>query len=301
MGADLVDTKLPPSSPKQTLRAEAERLSVVYSKKVEPGVKVSVEFSDPAPEEADAEIDFAVVIAPNTTRVRFKKGLSGFAKCEAGLYSDLKGKEGATKNPDKTIQEAHHAPPVELANSLGNALIEAGDELQDDYPDTAPVLSHAGSEFIDKATTGHGDDLPAILANEKTHRIRGGGGPRIHGSDIRTHLTKYLTKRKAKDVARTTTGEIAVKPGGAAFSRQIASVAADASKQDDLYVAFRDHGPEIVSRVYAAEESRALGAVEQALSKSEVDGSAASRRSAFSRLKTLAKSKWGALVKLVKF
>jgi hypothetical protein len=301
VGAKLVDMSVPEDAPDKAdaaVKAEAAKLATQYKPKLQPGTKLTVDFTTPADKKGD-EIDFTVVIAPNTTRVKFVKGQKGFLPAEAGTYSELKSKEGR-KNKDGSIQEAHHAPPVEFANSLGDALAEAGKDIMNDHPYEASILMMAGSSCIAEVT-GHGADLSAILVHENTHRTHGGAGPRIHGSEIRKDLEKYFTKAEKKDVVETARGDIAVKPGQAGYGRKIKDVATRVSGSGDASDAMRTHGPEIVERLYDKEERRSLGAVEIALSKSTVDGTAEQRRSAISKLKTVAKTKWSGLLKLVNF
>jgi hypothetical protein len=254
---------------------------------------------DPPAEKKNHEIDFKVVISPNDTELVFVDPVGDHLPPEAGLHKDLIAKDGRT-NSDGSKQESHHAPPVELANSMGNALNEAGADLQEDDPEAAAVLTGAGAELSAKVA-GHGGQLSAILMHEKTHRVRGAGTPRVHGSEIRAELGRYLTGHRAADVATTAKGEPVVKGGGEHYKKQISKVAQTVAGHSDLTEALRVHGTEIVNRVYDAEEARSIGAVEVALSKSEIDGPADARRSAIAVLREKAKDSWHYMIALVKF
>lgn len=285
------------------LRKTATQLEMQHSPRLEPGIKLRIEVSQP--KEAREEIDFEVVIAPNTTKRKYVTHIQGFPGPEVGTYAELIAK-GSKELPDKKIREAHHAPPVELANSLGAALVEAGEELSQTYGDQAIPLLAAGGELL-AAGDAHGPELSAILVHQDTHRTRGGAGHRIHGSEIRKPLTSSLAKQHEKDAPRTAAGDITVKAGSAAFDRQIRQVADDsgpgkkATQPKPLSEALRLHGKEIVTRVYDAEEARSMLAVEIALSKSKVDGDEKERRSALAKLKAMARKTWHALIAAIKY
>lgn len=303
-GAHLVDMPLPEGSvedAKKAVQAEGNKIAPTYAGRIQTGSKMTVEFVDPPTELKEREIDFKVVIAPNKTELVFKRAKGNFNECAAGTYAALI--KLPNKNPDNSIQEAHHVPQVEFAASLGAALIDAGDDLGGK---NGTILKNAGKTFMDKVT-GHGPDLPAVLMHEKTHTARG-GGTRVHGSELRKEFAKYkvFTKKEEGDVARTKSGEIAVKPGGATFERQMKQVAGDVTGKSvtteaQLSAALGKEGPEIVERVYNAEEARSVGAVEIALANSTMDGSGKGRRSAIATVKSLIKSTWKTFVDMVTF
>jgi hypothetical protein len=304
VGAKLVGMKLPPdeAEAEKLLQETGDKLSTEYSGRLEPGVKLRVRVTDP-PADADQNVDFEVVIAPNTTKLKFTAHTPGYLPAEAGTYGTLTANAGV-KNTDGSGREAHHAPPVALAVALGDSLTDVGDDLLDTEDDKKGViLLDVGQQLRAAAQSGgHGDDLSAILLHEETHKHHGGTGPRIHGSEMRQHLGKYLRGRKLSDVARTKAkGEVVVNPGTGSFERQISRVAENVSEEDTLTAAMAADGPEIVKRIYEAESSRAIGAVEVALSKSKKDGTADQRRSAIAGLKRSARETWLAMIKQVKW
>lgn len=303
VGAKLQKLKLPPEEKEAegTLQSEGDKIAADYTPRLEPGVKMRVRVTDP-PADSDEEIDFEVVIAPNTTKLKFRAHKEDFLPAEAGTYAELTGLE-SQKNTDGSGREAHHAPPVALAVALGSALTKVGSELlnDDEDVDEAAVLLDVGGQLT-AATAAHGAGLSAILIHEDTHKHRHSDtNPRIHGSEMRKHLGRYLRGRKSKDVARTLKDQVVVNPGTGAFERQIKQVAENVSEETSLKAALVADGPEIVTRVYDAEASRSLGAVEVGLSKSEKDGSAKERRAAIAKLKRLANQTWRSMIKQVKW
>ncbi|MDB5423669.1 MAG: hypothetical protein JWQ29_1085, partial [Phenylobacterium sp.] len=268
---------------------EAPALEVGYRAHLQPGIAMKIRLVDEAAATTRDELDYEVLIAPNDTKLKFVKHKSG-QKPEVGAYKDLKGKG----------REAHHAPPVELAISLQDALNTAGQGIMAKDPVTGAMLLGASAK-LKVGAASHGANLPAILVDENTHRVKG-QGVRIHGSEIRKLLEAELTDPSVAardDAPETAGGEVAVKPGGAAFRRQIATIAGretgmKVSTKAGLKGALVAKGKEIVSRAYKGEAARSIAAVEVALAKSTRDGPEADRKAAIGELKTAAAATWEA-------
>jgi len=220
----------------------------------------------------------------------------------AGIHSDLTKKA-------KPKQQSHHAPPVALAVALDEELTEVGNRvLNSRDPAPAKKLLKAGEVFREQAGKGHGNNLPAILVHENTHKISGGDGLRIHGHEIREHLQKFVPKDREGDVVRGSKGQILVNPRTTHYKSAIGKVAgfvdnneeskadAKALKGTDLDKALGKNASKVVERVHAAEESRSLGAVEKALTGSKIDGTEGERRSAIASLRELAGRIWREII-----
>jgi hypothetical protein len=224
----------------------------------------------------------------------------GFPIPEVGEYAQLKGGEPL---PDGKIREAHHAPPVEFGVFLGDAMEEAGKELQkkpsEDAAQIGDGLASAG-KTLSAAAEGHGPTLSAILVHQDTHRTDAGAN-RIHGSEIREPLTEKLKDEgiDLEDVAQTTREKLSVKPGEAAFTRRVQEIGREemgTRRKPSVKTALKNKGPEIVARAYTAEEARSIGAVEVALSTSVVDGPK-ERMGKVKELREKARKTWEKLLK----
>jgi hypothetical protein len=226
----------------------------------------------------------------------------GFPIPEVDDYAKLKS---GAKLPDGKIREAHHAPPVEFGVHLGDAMEKAGAELQKDPSEDAEEigddLAAAGKKLSDAAES-HGPELSAILVHQDTHRTRGGAN-RIHGSEIRDELSEKLSSEgiALNTVAKTTKNVVSVKPGEAAFKRQLQAIGKTEmreSRKPAVKRALKSKGPEIVEKAYKAEEARSIGAVEVALSTSVVDGPK-ERMKKVESLRARARRIWGALLERI--
>jgi uncharacterized protein YukE len=230
----------------------------------------------------------------------------GYPAPDVGLHGDLtsaeQGRRAKEPLPDGKIRESHHAPPVQLADTIASQLSAAGRGQGTDGP-----LKQSAARFRKAATTGHGDKLPAIMIHENTHRTSGGEGPRVHGSEIRDDLEKEIAglyrKYAADEYARTKSkDELSVKPGEEAFKRQLLVVAKaeEGSGFTRLGPALRSSAPAIVARFYKRARDQSISAVAVAIRASEVDGPSEKKEAAVTKLKGLAKTEWeDNLVKLV--
>jgi len=307
VGAQLIALQLPeeiePAAAALKMQDQAKILEREYESKLQPGIKLRVLFTKPTADDEHKEIDFEVVIAPNDARLKFERGLPGYPNPVADAYGSLTAL-ASSPLPDGKIREAHHCPQVEFADTLGEALQAAGGDLVAQYPDAAGPLIAVGTALTSEAIAGR-TKLPAILVHQDTHRTRGSGSQRIHGSEIRTELLAQLTKQQQADAVRTSTGEIAVKPQGSGFERQIDTVAADRRDKPVAGLSARSNalrlrGKQILTRIYQAEKARAVSAVEVALSNSKKDGTVAGRTRAIQRLKTLIQGSWDVIIALFK-
>lgn len=224
--------------------------------------------------------------------------LSGkFPAPEVGLYGALAGM--GPPLPDGKIREPHHAPAVELALSMSKALTEAGTEMEVEKAGTGAPLLTAADKLDAAASKGHGDNLPAILVHEQTHRIRRGPGPRIHGSEIRAELKAKLEKDGIpfSDLLRLQgqrSEQLSVKPEGLTYGRQLESVAKSVAGADFTTVraAIKKHGAAIMKRVYKAAAAQSLSQVEIAVNGSILDGPADKRGAKLAELRKLAADVW---------
>ncbi|HMF55932.1 MAG TPA: hypothetical protein VK619_06210, partial [Pyrinomonadaceae bacterium] len=285
--------------------AQAKDIELTYTAKLEPGIRLRVVFSEAGKGAEQDELDFDVIIAPNQVDRKGKvKASAEYKAPEVGSYKEMaKLGESEPKMKGGKMREAHHAPPVELAESLAAALTTAGNEMRSD-----PKTRDASEGVLDAAANlkgaaqQHGNDLPSILVHQDTHRTHGGSTARIHGSEIRAQLKKALEAEGVLDYAPTTsTGEVAVKPGGAAFQRQLETIAlvqtgTSATTKKAMRAALKSHGPDIVIAAYNAEARRSLQAVKIAVMKSEVDGPKAKRAAALTELENRAYADWDALL-----
>jgi|HubBroStandDraft_6_1064221.scaffolds.fasta_scaffold01688_6 hypothetical protein len=226
----------------------------------------------------------------------------GFPIPEVDEYAKLKS---GAKLPDGKIREAHHAPPVEFGVYLGHAMKQAGTDLQrhpsEDVEQIGDDLAEAG-EKLSAAAASHGPELPAILVHQDTHRTEGGAS-RIHGSEIRAELTQKLSggPKIGPDFAKTTKDVVSVKPGEAAFKRQLQAIGKSAMgepRKPAVKRALKSKGSEIVERAYNAEEARSIGAVQVALSTSVVDGPK-ERMKKVESLRARARRIWRALLERI--
>jgi hypothetical protein len=93
---------------------------------------------------------------------------------------------------------------------------------------------------------------------------------------------------------------------GSTITRQVTTVARSETKDEtvsesNVTQALQTRGPAIIARVYAAEETRSVGAVQIALQGSKKDGPPEKRQSAISQLRTLCATTWKVLINAVKF
>ncbi|MEQ8540300.1 MAG: DUF4157 domain-containing protein [Coleofasciculus sp. D1-CHI-01] len=198
-----------------------------------------------------------------------------------GLYNEINDQ---TPPPDGTTREAHHAPPLELANSLSTELFSASLTLRK----KGIVLADDPFEKAAKNIKSVGNKLPAILVHVSTHRVKGAGS-RIHGSEIRAELTKTL-KRKGisqEETITTSKGEVAVKGQETTYKRYIKKKVQQTLQAGDITaikLAFK--------KAYNFAAAQALHQVAIALKSSEVDGSKKGRKAATRNLRKKVKEVW---------
>jgi hypothetical protein len=315
VGAKLLEAELPSEGIQAAMtmmRQRAGALEAQYGRRLEPGVKLRVVFNEPRDGSVDRDIDFKVVIAPNTTEVDFVKQYEeGYPAPVVGPYSTMDRVRQTDKLPDKATRAAHHAPPVQFALTLGSLLAQAGLELYSSAKDAdqrkaAAVLQSAGKELT-QTGENHGPSLPAILVHPTTHLEKGEDLSRMHGREVRNALDALLVEKGvAKDVARTKSGDVALQLFGSTITRQVTTVARSETKDEtvsesNVTQALQTRGPAIIARVYAAEETRSVGAVQIALQGSKKDGPPEKRQSAISQLRTLCATTWKVLINAVKF
>ena len=219
----------------------------------------------------------------------------------SGTYAAMNAEGAKDSLPDGKIREAHHAPQVQFAESLVDALAKAGKAVKKKAPVASAALSGAASGLEKKTKPG---DLPAILVHQDTHRTHGGEGARIHGSEIREDLDKLLADRADEGhldlsaVPTTATDLTTVKPGDAAYKRQLEKVAAGQGKS--VHQALATEGPAIIDKAYRAEKERSLGAVQIAVKESKVDGPEDEKMAAVSKFRTDASEQWDGYIEDVK-
>jgi hypothetical protein len=219
-----------------------------------------------------------------------------FPPPEVGPYGTVN--RTGPKLPDGKIREAHHAPPVELAQSLSTAMTEAGIGLNAEKPGSGKVMLDAGARLLG-AASGTANSLPAILVHEQTHRIRRGPGKRIHGSEIRNALKEKLAAdginfQHLLRLQGQRAHMLSVKPEGLTFERQFLAVARDVAQDPTIALdaAMLKHGPAIIKAIYKAAAAQSLAQVELALNGSILDGPADMRSAAVARLRALATTVW---------
>ena len=216
-----------------------------------------------------------------------------FPRTIADVYSKLvsvKDKE----LPDGRERQDHHAPPVQLAESMAGPLVQAGKALEAEAPGTGDDLLDTG-EALKKAKPG---DLPAIRLHEQTHKTSGGPGVRVHGSELRPILVQKLITEKNKfaleELSRTSRGKVSVRPGDISLLQQLKSIARRITgvKNIALKRALKQDAKPIVQRMYEAVSEAHFVGVKAALDASIVDGPKGDRTSALTRLKSLATKIW---------
>ncbi len=218
-----------------------------------------------------------------------------FPAPEVGPYGKMTalGKK-EEKLADGKGREAHHVPPVELAVTLSGALQKAGKELIAENPQAAQPLIGTAMK-LSRAAAQHGKTLPSILVHQNTHRLRGGAGPRIHGSEIKEELAARLDAEGVPLHRRLTTTKkkLTVKPGEKAFQRQLVSVARERDKRlKRVVTAVKRHGPAITRDVYQGAFVQSVEAVKIGVRESIVDGPANERESALTTLEATASAEW---------
>lgn len=226
----------------------------------------------------------------------------------AGIYGKL-GTEDAL--PDGKIRQDHHAPPVQLAASLAAPIAAAAKVLKkkknkQGKPVKAAVAAGQVLEDVaadlNAATSSGGGTLPAIRIHEQTHKTAGGPGARVHGSELREDLESMLVDNGPYDLEEltlTSTGNISVRPGESAFDRQLQVLSRQVTKNKKILTKdalLKKAGP-IARRMLKIVSDQHLAAVESAVGSSVIDGPAGERTSAVSKLRSLAKTIWGGLLK----
>ena len=129
---------------------------------------MSVEFADRAKDAEDQELDFIVVIAPNTTRAKGKKPLPSTGPI-AGLHE-------VTRQPAAKIpEESHHVPAKGLGTAIGQFLGQVATSLRGGEWEDDPTAEAVADAFAERgkenreAAEPPGQDLSAILLSQKAH------------------------------------------------------------------------------------------------------------------------------------
>jgi hypothetical protein len=137
-------------------------------------VKMSVEFADRASDEENQELDFTVVIAPNTS-----KAPGARRKPSTG---PIAGPHEVTRDrPVKGVQEhSHHVPAKGLGTAIGQFLGQVAASLRRGEWQDSPTAEAVADAFTERGEANCGAAAPpglllsAILLDEKAHTGEGG-------------------------------------------------------------------------------------------------------------------------------
>jgi Domain of unknown function (DUF4157) len=195
-----------------------------------------------------------------------------------GLYNELRNDKNPP--PDGTTREAHHAPPLELAQTLSLELFNTSKYFLDNNDNPF--------EKAAKNINNAGENLPAILVHASTHRVKGAGS-RIHGSEIKEELMKRLEKDEiSKDEAiLTSKNQLSVKAGQKAYKRYIdkkVKLILQNGDIDAIKLAFR--------KAYNGAAAQTLHQVDIALEQSKFDGSDEDKKIAVKNLRAKTEEVW---------
>ena len=240
------------------------------------------------------------------------EGLMNYRSPEVGTHKSLLAKaKSEPPLPDKTTRQSHHVPAVELAETINLAI---GDTL-----DQFPAAKDAGKLnsiklSIANKIVGHGDGLSAILIHEKTHKINGGSGPKIHGSEIRGELEKQMISKgyKLSQLISTKNGKrIAVNPQSDNYKEFLNKIGVEVTGQqppalsesqevrisDEIKKAMADSATDALKIIYNRESDRTIEAVRIAVSASTVDGGP-ERNDKVNELHTVADGIWKTMLEI---
>ncbi len=151
----------------EATRADAEQhakgIEAKYSAILGEGIGLTIQFTPPAGDEEDADVDFKVVIAPNTTES------SGSIKTEKP--EPIAGLHGSIDRPDR---DSHHVPAKAVGTAIGDFLVEAGQAVRKGWNDAPGVeavsaeLERRGADARSRAKPP-GKGLSAISLSQKAH------------------------------------------------------------------------------------------------------------------------------------
>jgi len=234
-----------------------------------------------------------------------------FPPPEVGGYASmlaLRDQEYASEEkrlPDGAKRVPHHAPPVELAKSVGNECSLAADSLVAENPDS-PILGQvksAGERLNTAGQNAHSssDTLMTILVHQQTHRSRGGPGPRIHGPEIREKLQARLKSEKGWDLdklVKTKEGDLSINPTGSQYQEYFREIAQEAGGHQNIGQAIASSFVNVATTIYEREFDRSVMAVEEAVNSSVLDGPADKRTAKLRELRSKSNAQWKGLLGL---
>ncbi|AFZ26216.1 hypothetical protein Cylst_4110 [Cylindrospermum stagnale PCC 7417] len=138
----------------ETLRkekeAQAKQIEQTYTKKLKPGIKLSVHFENAAKDKNDGDLDFKVVIAPNDTVVtdeistdRLSKDNRTLAEKERDLNAAVKQTEEISRQPDATYESIKtQLPSIKEKYTLNKIeLFKGQDNIYQVHAEINPTLT----------------------------------------------------------------------------------------------------------------------------------------------------------------
>jgi hypothetical protein len=142
---------------RQEKQTQAGQIEQAYTAKLEPGIKLSVHFSDAAQDQKDGDIDFQVVIAPNTTK---KEGSVG---------------GGEPVNLKEEVDKASSPEPSYLfrADDSYTTGAPVGFELDSEEATTADIQNP-----LDHVLNKESGQTSIYVSFSNAISLPGGGGPR---------------------------------------------------------------------------------------------------------------------------
>jgi hypothetical protein len=182
-------------------------------------VKMTVTFGDKTKDQADADLDFEVVIAPNNATA---KGATPVTSPEpiAGLH---RVKRDPAIPGEKA--ESHHVPARALGEAIADFLDDIASALRKGKWKSNPTAQKMATECADRSKSNRGVakvpgfDLSAILVDSSAHRedegahTLEGSGPVLQ--DLATSASKdqiVIVKRKTETEINNVTTYVSVNP-----------------------------------------------------------------------------------------